>query len=124
MFFLSFSLFKKVSFCTILDLQCCVSFRRMAERFIIHIHICILFQILFLFGLLQVIEQNSLWYTVGPCWLSILNTIVCTRQSQTPSLFLPPFPFGNHKLVFYVCEPVSVLWISSFASLFFFRFHI
>ena len=65
MFFLSFSLFKKVSFCTILDLQCCVSFRRMAERFIIHIHICILFQILFLFGLLQVIEQNSLWYTVA-----------------------------------------------------------
>ena len=29
------------------------------------------------------IEQSSLCYTVGPCWLSILNTAVCTCQSQT-----------------------------------------
>ena len=36
-----------------------------------HIHISILFQILFPFRL-QNIEQSSLCYTVGPCWLSIL----------------------------------------------------
>ena len=29
---------------------------------------------------------------------------------QNSNLSLPtPFPFGNHKFVFYVCEPVSVL---------------
>ena len=28
------------------------------------------------------IEQNSLCYTVGPCWLSILNIVVCTCPSQ------------------------------------------
>ena len=32
------------------------------------------------------------------------------------SYFIPslPFPFGNHKFVFYVCEFISVLSISSF----------
>ena len=35
------------------------------------IHVSILFQILFPFRLLQNIEQSSLCYTVGPCWLSI-----------------------------------------------------
>ena len=51
---------------------------------VIHVHVSILAQILFLFRLLHSIEQSSLDYTVGPCWLSILNIAVCTRQSQTP----------------------------------------
>ena len=58
---------------------------------VIRIHVSILFQILFPFRLLQSIEQSSLCYTVGP-WLSILNTAVCTCQSQTPNLSLPPHP--------------------------------
>ena len=37
------------------------------------IHVTILFQILFSFRLLHNIEQSSLCYTVGPCWLSILS---------------------------------------------------
>ena len=37
---------------------------------VIHIHVS-LFQILSPFRLLQTIEQGSLCYTVGPCWLSI-----------------------------------------------------
>ena len=45
---------------------------------VMHIYISILFQILFPFRLLQSIEQSSLCYTVGPCWLSILNTVLCT----------------------------------------------
>ena len=57
---------------------------------VIHIHVSILFQILFPPRLLQNIEQCSLCYTVGPCWLSILNIAVCTCQSQTPILSLPP----------------------------------
>ena len=57
---------------------------------VIHIHVSILFQILFPFRLLQNIEQSSLCYTVGHCWLYVLNIDVCTCQSQTPSLSLPP----------------------------------
>ena len=32
--------------------------------------------------LLHNIEQSSLCYSVGPCWLSILNKAVCTCQHQ------------------------------------------
>ena len=39
---------------------------------VIHIHVSILFQILFPFRLLQNIEYSALCYTVGPRWLSIL----------------------------------------------------
>ena len=56
---------------------------------VIPIHVFILFQITFLFRLLENIEQGSLCYTVGPCWLSILNVAVCTHQSQTPNSSLP-----------------------------------
>ena len=59
----------------------------------------ILFQILFPFRLLQNIEQSSLCYIVGLCWLSILSIILCTRPSKTSSLSLTLFPPGNHKLV-------------------------
>ena len=44
---------------------------------VIHIHVSISFQILFPFRLSQNIEQSSLCYAVGPCWLSILYTVVC-----------------------------------------------
>ena len=47
---------------------------------VIRIHVAILFQIFCPFGLLQNIEQHSLCYTVGPCWLSILNIVVCTSE--------------------------------------------
>ena len=39
----------------------------------IHIQESILFQLLFPFRLLHNIDQSSLYYTVGPCQLSILN---------------------------------------------------
>ena len=38
---------------------------------VIHIHISILFQILFSFRLLQSVEQSSLCSTVGTRWLSV-----------------------------------------------------
>ena len=38
------------------------------------------FQILFPFRLLHDIEQSFLCYAVGPGWLSILNTAMCTVQ--------------------------------------------
>ena len=39
--------------------------------------VCILFQILFHYGLLQDIEYRSLCYTISPCWLCILYIIMC-----------------------------------------------
>ena len=45
---------------------------------VIHMHVSILFQILFSIRLLRSIEQSSLCYTVDPCWLSVLNIAVCT----------------------------------------------
>ena len=42
----------------------------------LYIYIYILFQILFHYRLLQDSEYSSLCYTVGPCCLSILYTVV------------------------------------------------
>ena len=58
---------------------------------VIYIHVSMLSQILFPFRLRN-IEQSSLCYPVGPCWLSILYILVCTCQSQSPNLSLPPTP--------------------------------
>ena len=58
---------------------------------IIHMHVSILSQILFTVRLLCNVEQSSLWYTIDPCWLSILNIAVCTCQSD--SLHIPALPF-------------------------------
>ena len=46
---------------------------------------------LLFFKLLQNIEQSSLCYTVGPCWLSTLKIAVYICQSQIPNLSLSPF---------------------------------
>ena len=45
---------------------------------VIHIHVSILFLILFPFRLLQNIEQSSLCGTVSLYWLPILNIVSCT----------------------------------------------
>ena len=42
------------------------------------------FQIILSFILLHNTEWNFLCYTLGSCWLSILNRAVCTCQPQTP----------------------------------------
>ena len=51
---------------------------------VIHIHVSTLFQILFPIWLLQNVEQSSLCYAVGPCWLPIINIAECTCRFQTP----------------------------------------
>ena len=52
----------------------------------IYIYIYTLFQVLFLYRLLQNIEGSFLCCTVGQCCLSILCIAVCICQSQNPSL--------------------------------------
>ena len=50
------------------------------DSFIYKMSICTYtysFQIPFPYRLLQNIECNSLCYTVGPCWVSILYVVVC-----------------------------------------------
>ena len=49
----------------------------------IHTHVSILTQTPLPSRLPHNIEQSSLCYTVGPCWLSILNIAVCTCWSQS-----------------------------------------
>ena len=53
---------------------------------------------------LHSIEQSSLCYTVGSYQLSILYIVAYICQSPSPSLSLLPFPLGNHKFVFYICD--------------------
>ena len=50
----------------------------------IHIHISILPKTHLPSRLPHNVEQSSLCYTIGPCWLPILNTAECTCPSQTP----------------------------------------
>ena len=79
----------------------------------------------------QNIDYSSLWYTVGPYWLSIIYIHIHIHiyiyakpklpicPSGCPSF---PFPFGNRKFVFEVYEPVSALQLSSFAPFSFLSF--
>ena len=50
----------------------------------IHIHVSILSSTPLPSRLPHNTEQSSLSYTVGPCYLFILNMTVCTSPSQTP----------------------------------------
>ena len=44
----------------------------------VHIHVSILPQTPLPSRLPHSIEQSSMFYTIDPCWLSILNIAVCT----------------------------------------------
>ena len=53
-------------------------------------YICILFQLLFHYRLLQDIVYNSLYYTIGP-YLSVLYTVVLP-VNPIPLIYPLPFP--------------------------------
>ena len=62
----------------------------------IHTHVSILPQTPLLSRLPHNIDQNPMCYAEGPCWLSILNIVVCTCPSKTSQLSLPPsFPLAT-----------------------------
>ena len=61
-------------------------------------YIYFFFQICFHCGFLQDIEQSSLGSTVGPCGLSLLDTVVCIYCSHKPSLSHPPSPLVTIRL--------------------------
>ena len=88
---------------------------------VIRIHVSILFQILFPFGLLQSVEQSSPRYTDSSFtppdrWLSTLNIAVCAHQSQHPPIH--PLPAATTSFILQVCESASVLQRSPLVSLF------
>ena len=74
---------------SIIDLQCCVSFRCIAKWFS-YTYIPS-FSDSFPYRLLQNTESSSLCYTVGPYWLSILHIVMCIYSSQLPNLSLAHF---------------------------------
>ena len=88
---------------------------------VIPTYVSTLSQTLFPYRSLQSTEYSSLCYTVCPYQSSILYIVVCICQS--PNLSLSPLSPSKHKFVFYICNFISVLQISSFVP-FFFRFHI
>ena len=59
------------------------------------IHVSILLKILFPVRLFQNIEQSSLYCTISPCWLSILNIQCVHVNPKLPNYSLPPI-FLNH----------------------------
>ena len=75
---------------SIVDLQRCTNLCCTAKWLSF---IDILLYILFHDGLSWDIEYNSLCYSVGPCWLSILNVIVVTTNPK-----LPVYPSLPHPL--------------------------
>ena len=61
---------------SIVDWQCCIRFRHIAES-LTHIQVCIIFIVFSCIG--YYVEYSSLYYTVGPCWLSILYILASIR---------------------------------------------
>ena len=61
-------------------------------------------------------EHSSLCYTVGPCWLSILNIAVYTCLSQTPWLSLSPHPYPWQPWVNFLSLWVCFCFVRLFVS--------
>ena len=92
-FFLDLFLFFKkfILLFSIVDLQCCIKFC-CTEKWLSYtnVHMYILSHVLFCHGLSQVIEYSFLCYTVGPCGLSIIYTIVYCCWVTKSCLTLQP----------------------------------
>ena len=59
----------------------------------VHVHVSILPQTPLPSRLPHYFEQSSVCHTIGPCWLFILNTAVCTCRPKLPNYPFPPsFP--------------------------------
>ena len=56
--------------------------------------------------MLQEIKYSSICYIVDPCCLSNICVYLLIPNWIYPS---PSILFGNHKIISYVCESISVL---------------
>ena len=119
----SFILFYFIFNWSIVDLQCCVSFRYYSSVVQLYIHIYIFFihththththTQIYIFS-----DSFPLW-VITKHWVEFpmlysRSLFICFIHSSVymlipNSLFIPPFSFGNHKFVFYVSGSISVL---------------
>ena len=98
----------------IVSQQCCDSFRWTLKRFS-HTCNCIHSPPNSLSSRLPYnTEQSSLCYTVGPYWLPILNTAVCTCPSPTV-LMQPLFLLIAPYLFCPFLNPHSTFWVESYS---------
>ena len=63
------------------------------------------------------VNSRSWWWTGRPGMLRFMG-LPRVGHDLVTELYWSTFYFGKHKFVFYVCDPVSVLYISSFVSYF------
>ena len=106
---------------SIVDLQCCVSFRCTAKVIQLYVYIySFFFKIFFSYRLSQNIEQSSLCYTVDPSWLSIniLYIVVYVYSFQCSSL-LPPLPISPLLTVSLFSVSVSSFLFCKYVRFFF-----
>ena len=85
------------------------------------IHISILSHILFSFSLLWNIEQSSQCYTIGPCWLSLLNSSMykSVLNSQYHQVFLYFFHFALFFFLLLVWEScITFLFFQMFSHIY------
>ena len=90
------------------------------SKSVIPIPVYTLIEIISPLGLLQTIELSSLCYTVGPCWLAILNVYVCSVTSvmtQWAGAYQTPLSMGWEALFIFI---FSVLFIDLFTVLWWF----
>jgi len=109
--------FKKSVYWHLVDLQCCVNFCCIA-KWVHYTYICILFHILFHYGLSQNIEYSSVCYTVGPCY-SVYNSLhlrIPNSQSVPPSQPLPTE--GVRDIFCLISLHIFVSWMLSFKPTF------
>ena len=66
---------------------------------VIHIHVFILFQILFPLRLSRNTEHSFSCCTARPCWLSILKTAACTCDPKFPNY---PFSISQEQIFWYI----------------------
>ena len=74
-----------ISYWSTVDYCCCISFRCILRWFSYKYTWIYYFSNSDPIRLLQNIEQSSLFYTVGPCWLSILNILMSTSHPKLPN---------------------------------------
>lgn len=83
--FITISFLKNINLCwrridCYINFRCTVIYIVHQSDSLIHIHVSIFIPFIFLFRLLQSIKWRSMYYKVGPCWLSILTIACCTSN--------------------------------------------
>lgn len=83
--FITISFLKNINLCwrrtdCYINFRCTVIYIVHQSNSLIHIHVSIFIPFIFLFRLLQSIKWRSMYYKVGPCWLSILTIACCTSN--------------------------------------------